>query len=82
MIQAERTKRSRVEEARKEQHKRLKCQLRNRGVSTQNLELVSSDPEQPLPSQVESDLERYEQRQMEAREQSRHEAARKAFEGA
>ena len=58
MLQAERTKRSRAKEARKEQHKRL----RNRGVSTQNLELVSSDPEQPWPSQVASDLEHYEQR--------------------
>ena len=59
MLQAERTKRSRARESRKEQHKRL----RNRGVSIQNLELVSSDPEQPWPSQVASDLEDYEQRQ-------------------
>ena len=82
MLQAERTKRVRAEEFRKEQHKRLKSQLKDRGVSTQHLELVPSDPEQPWPSQVASDLERHERRQMEAREQSRREAARKAFEGA
>ena len=82
MLQAEKTKRNRADEVRKEQREGLKCRLRNRGVSTQNLELVSSDPEEPLPGPVARDLERYDQRQMEAREQSRREAARKAFEGA
>jgi len=42
MIQVERTKRSRA-------HERNKILLRNRSVSTQNAELVSSDPEEPIP---------------------------------
>ena len=82
MLQTETTKRKRAEEARKEQHKRFKCRLRERGVSPQNLELVSSDLEELLPNQVERDLERYERKQMEAKEQSRCQAARKAFDGA
>ena len=82
MLQAETTKRRRAEEVRKEQHKQLKCWFRDRGVLTQNLELVSSDPKEPLPSQVEKDLQQYEWRQMEAREQSPREDASRAFEGA
>ena len=50
MLQAERAKRHRAEEDRKEQHKRRKTLLRTKGVSTQNAELISSNPEEPLPS--------------------------------
>ena len=82
MIQAERTKRSRAEKLRREQHERRKILLRNRGVSTQNAELVSSDPEEPIPSPVTRDLEHHRQAQKAAQEQARREAASKAFEGA
>ena len=82
MIQAERTKRSRAERLRKEQHEQRKILLRNRGVSTQNAELVSSDPEEPIPSPVARDLEHHRQAQKAAQEQARREAASKAFEGA
>lgn len=82
MIQAERTKRSRAEKLRREQHEQRKILLRNRGVSTQNAELVSSDPEEPIPSPVARDLEHHRQAQKAAQEQARREAASKAFEGA
>ena len=82
MIQAERTKRSRAEKLRREQHEQRKILLRNRGVSTQNAELVSSDPEEPIPSPVARDLEHHQQAQKAAQEQARREAASKAFEGA
>ena len=82
MIQAERTKRGRAEKLRREQHEQRKILLRNRGVSTQNAELVSSDPEEPIPSPVARDLEHHRQAQKAAQEQERREAASKAFEGA
>lgn len=82
MIQAERTKRSRAETLKREQHERRKILLRNKGVSTQNAELVSSDPEEPIPSPVARDLQQYQQAQKAAQQQARREAASKAFEGA
>ena len=77
-----RTKRSRAEKLRREQHERRKILLRNRGVSTQNAELVSSDPEEPIPSPVTRDLEHHRQAQNAAQDQARREAASKASEGA
>ena len=82
MIQAERTKRSRAEKLRGEQHEQRKILLRNRGVSTQNAELVSSDPEEPIPSPVTRDLEHHQQAQKAAQEQARREVASKVFKGA
>ena len=73
MIQAERTKRSRAEKLRREQHEQRKILLRNRGVSTQNAELVSSDPEDRIPSPVARDLEHHRQAQKAAQEQARPE---------
>ena len=74
--------RDRAEEDRKEQHKRRKTLLRTKGVSTQNAELISSNPEEPLPSAVTRELDRYEEEQRRAREHKRREAARIAFENA
>ena len=82
MLQAEKDKRHRAEEDRKEQHKRRKTLLRTRGVSTQNAELISSNPEEPLPSAVTRELDRYEEKQRHAREHKRREVARIAFENA
>ena len=82
MLQAERAKRHRAEEDKNEQHKRRKTLLRTRGVSTQNAELTSSNPEEPLPSAVTRELDRCKEEQRQAREHKRREAARIAFENA
>ena len=82
MIQEERTKKSRAEKYRREQNERRKILLRNRGVSTQNAELVFLDPEEPIPNPVPRDLQHHQQAQKAAQENARREAASKAFEGA
>ena len=78
ILQAESSKKHQADQMRQKQHK---SRLKAKGVSTQNVELLPSDPEEEIPTAVARDLRRYEKTQMAAQKEARQEAARNAFDG-
>ncbi|KAJ7394853.1 hypothetical protein OS493_000688 [Desmophyllum pertusum] len=81
ILQAESSKKHQADQMRQKQHKQRKAWLKEKGVSTQNVELLPSDPEERIPTVVARDLRRYEETQMAARKEARQEVARNAFDG-
>ena len=59
-------------------HERRKEMLRNRGVSTQNIELLPADPYESMPSLILKDLQKYEEEQRRLKERRRRDRARQA----
>ncbi|KAJ7363623.1 hypothetical protein OS493_009785 [Desmophyllum pertusum] len=64
-----------------EQRENRVVRLKERGVSSQNAELLLPDPDQPTPSPIVRDLTRHANAQMAVEQDARREAARKAFDG-
>ena len=79
MLRTEEHKKREEERSRAERCRQREDFLRSRGVS--NLSLLSDDLDDPTPSPITRDLERYDQARVAAQEQARREAAREAFQG-
>ena len=65
-----------------ERYAQRKAWLKDRGVSSQNAELLPEESDEATPSPIARDLERFERARTVAEQDARRQAARKAFEGA
>ena len=81
MLRTEEHKKREEERSRAERRRKREDFLRSRGVSNANLSLLPDDLDDPTPSPIARDLERYDQARVGAEEQARREAAREAFQG-
>ena len=81
MLRTEEHKKREEERSRAERRRKREDFLRSRGVSNANLSLLPDDLDDPTPSPIARDLERYDQARVAAEEQARREAAREAFQG-
>ena len=81
MLRTEEHKKREEERSRAELRRKREDFLRSRGVSNANLSLLPDDLDDPTPSPIARDLERYDQARVAAEEQARREAAREAFQG-
>ena len=81
MLRTEEHKKKEEERSRAERRRKREDFLRSRGVSNANLSLLPEDLDDPTPSPIARDLERYDQARVAAEEQARREAAREAFQG-
>ena len=81
MLKDQERKRDIEENDKRVRHEGRKEMLRNRGVSTQNIELLPADPYESMPSPILKDLEKYDEEQRRLEEQRRRDRARQAFEG-
>ena len=81
MLRTEEHKNREEERSRAELRRKREDFLRSRGVSNANLSLLPDDLNDPTPSPIARDLERYDQAQVAAEEQACGEAAREAFQG-
>ena len=81
MLREEEKKRLELRDRAKRQHQARKVALREKGVSTQSVELLPTNPDSAMPSAIQRELQRYTDDQAARQEQERHEKARKAFEG-
>ena len=81
MLRTEEHKKREEERSRAERRRQREDFLRSRGVSNANLSLLPDDLDDPTPSPIARDLERYDQARVAAQEQARREAAREAFQG-
>ena len=82
MLSEEERKRSVQENFNRQQHLQRIDYLREKGVSTQNAELLPTDPWRATPTPILRDLQKHQEAQRAFQEQQRREKARKAFEGA
>ena len=80
MLAAEKERCERRERARQRQYEERKAHLRERGVQSQNLDLLPVDPREPIPPEIEDDLQRDEDARKVAEQEARRKAARSAFE--
>ena len=55
--------------------------LKDKGVSSQNAEPLPQDSDEPTPSPIKGDLERFARARTVAEQDTRRQAPRKAFEG-
>ena len=78
MQERRRTDEQRSREERIRQRQNL---LRAKGISSQNLSLLPDDPDEPVPSPIAKDLQRFIDAQAEAQKGLRRKKARKAYEG-
>ena len=81
MLRTEEHKKREEERSRAERRRKREDFLRSRGVSNANLSLLPDDLDDPTPSPIARDLERYDQARVAAEEHARREAAREAFQG-
>ena len=81
MLGREERRRTEEQRSREEQIRQRKNPLRARGVSSQNLSLLSDDPDEPVPSPIAKDLQRFIDAQAAAQKEVRREKACKAYEG-
>ena len=81
MLREEERKRFELRDRAKKQHQARKAALREKGVSTQSAELLSTNPDSAMPSAIQRELQRYQDDLRVRQEQERREAAHKAFEG-
>ena len=81
MLRTEKHKKGEEERSRGERRRKRADFLRSRGVSNANLSLLPDDLDDPTPSPITRDLERYDQARVAAEEQACREAAREAFQG-
>ena len=82
MLRTEEHKKREEERSRAERRRQREDFLLSMGVSNANLSLLPDDLDDPTPSPITRDLERYDQARVAAQEQARREAAREAFQGA
>ena len=78
MEESRRTEEQRSQGDRIRQTKNL---LRAKGVSSQNLSLLPDDPDEPVPSPIAKDLQKFIDVQAAAQKELRREKARKVYEG-
>ena len=81
MLRTEEHKKREEERSRAERRRKREDFLRSRGVSNANLSLLPDDLDDPTPSPIARDLQRYDQARVAAEEQASREAAREAFLG-
>ena len=81
MLRTEGHKKREEERSRAERRRKREDFLRSRGVSNANLSLLPDDLDDPTPSPIARDLERYDQARVAAEEQARRETTREAFQG-
>ncbi|XP_068728633.1 trichohyalin-like [Montipora capricornis] len=81
MLKDQERKRAMEENDKRVRHERRKEMLRNRGVRTQNIELLPADPYESMPSPILKDLEKYDEEQRRLEERRRRDNAGQAFEG-
>ena len=82
MLRVEEKKRSVRENFDKQQHLQRKATLREKGVSTQNAELLPRDAREATPTPILRDLEKHQEVQKALQEEQLSKKARKAFEDA
>ena len=82
MLETEQAKQQRQVLFEQERYAQRKAWLKERGVSGQNAELLPKDSDEPTPSSIARDLERFARAPTVAEQDTRRQAARKAFEGA
>ena len=82
MLETEQAKQQRRVLFEQERYAQRKAWLKDRGVSSQNAELLPKESDEPTPSPIARDLERFTRAQAVAEQETRRQAARKAFEGA
>jgi len=81
MLDTEQEKQQRQVLFEQERYTQRKAWLKDRGVSSQNAELLPKESDEPTPSPITRDLKRFTCAQTVA-EDTHCQAARKAFEGA
>ena len=81
MLKDQERKRDIEENDKRVRHEGRKEMLRNRGVSTQNIELLPADPYESMPSPILKDLEKYDEEQRRLEERRRRDRACQVFEG-
>ena len=79
MLETEQAKQQRRVLFEQERYAQRKTWLKNKGVSSQNAELLPEDSNEPAPSR---DLERFARAQTVAEQDTRRQAPRKVFQGA
>ena len=82
MLETEQAKQQRQVLFEQERYAQRKAWLKERGVSSQNAELLPKDSDEPTPSPIARDLERFARARTVAEQDTRRQAARNAFEGA
>ena len=82
MLRMEERKISQEERLRQERLQARRALLRDRGVSSQNLNLLSDDAAEPMPIPIARDLQRFNAAQKEAEKTFRREKARSVYAGA
>ena len=82
MLETEQAKQQRRVQFEQERYAQRKAWLKDKGVSSQNAELLPEQSDEPTPSPIARDLERFARAQTVAEQDARRQAARKAFEGA
>ena len=82
MLETEQAKQQRRVLFEQERYAQCKARLKDRGVSSQNAELLPEESDEPTPSPIARDLERFTRTRTVAEQDARRQAARKAFEGA
>ena len=81
MLETEQAKQQRQVLFEKERYAQRKAWLKDKGVSSQNAELLPVESDEPTPSPIARDLERFAHARTVAEQDARRQAARKAFEG-
>ena len=79
MLEIEEKARVREARRRRERLEGRRSMLKRKGVSSQNLQLLSNDPSAPLPIPVVEELERFDDEQESAQRNARVEKARLAY---
>ena len=82
MLETEQAKQQRRVLFEQERYAQRKAWLEERGVSSRNAELLPKDSDEQTPSPIARDLERFARARTVAEQDTRCQAARKAFEGA
>ena len=77
----EERRRTEEQRSREERIRQRQNLLRAKGVSSQNLSLLPDDPDEPVPSPIAKDLQRFIDAQAAAQKELQREKARKAYEG-
>ena len=81
MLETEQAKQQRQVLFERERFAQRKAWLKDRGVSSQNAELLPEESDEPMPSPIARDLKRFTCAQTVAEQDTHCQAARKAFEG-
>ena len=81
MLETEQAKQQRLVLFEQERYAQRKAWLKDKGMSSQNAELLPQDSDEPTPSPITRDLERFARARTVAEQDTRRQASRKAFEG-